>query len=208
VGAAAVALHARTAEQRYSGRARWAAIGELVDVVDGDAPVLGNGDIWVASDAPAMMASTGCDGVVVGRACLGRPWFFAELAAVFAGEAPAPPPDLGGVVEVACRHARLLAEAVGAERAVPQMRKHLGWYLTGFPVGGDVRRALMADMGLDELESRLRALDPTLRQLPGADGLPRGTQAGLHPVVVPDGWLDGASAEAPDAAADAAVSGG
>ena len=207
-GVAAVALHARTAEQRYSGRASWSAIAELVDAVDGAVPVLGNGDVWVADDALAMMATTGCDGVVVGRACLGRPWFFAELDAAFRGQ-PAPAvPRLGEVVAVARRHARLLADAVGPDRAVPQMRKHLGWYLTGFAVGGEARRGLMADMSLAELEARLDALDPTLAQDPDAGRRPRGTQAGPHPVVVPEGWLDAEATAVPDRRAEAAVSGG
>ena len=87
-GVAALALHARTAEQLYAGRARWAAIGEL-KAAQPDLPVLGNGDIWEAADAVEMVAETGCDGVVVGRGCLGRPWLFADLAAVFAGKEPA-----------------------------------------------------------------------------------------------------------------------
>ena len=207
-GVAAVALHARTAEQRYSGRASWSAIAELVEAVGGAVPVLGNGDVWVADDALAMMATTGCDGVVVGRACLGRPWFFAELDAAFRGERPPAAPLLGEVVAVATRHARLLADAVGPDRAVPQMRKHLGWYLTGFAVGGETRRALMADMTLAELESRLDALDPLLAQDPDAARRPRGTQAGPHPVVVPEGWLDAEATALPDRHADAAVSGG
>ena len=84
-GVAAIALHARTAEQLYSGRADWAAIGRLKQAVT-TVPVLGNGDIWEASDALAMVAATGCDGVVVGRGCLGRPWLFADLEAAFAGK--------------------------------------------------------------------------------------------------------------------------
>ncbi|MCD9625549.1 tRNA dihydrouridine synthase DusB [Rhabdothermincola salaria] len=209
-GAAAVALHARTAEQRYSGRARWDAIGALVEAVGEVAPVpvLGNGDIWTADDALAMVEATGCTGVVVGRACLGRPWFFAELEAAFTA-APVPPaPGLGAVVEVALTHARLLADAVGEPRAVLQMRKHLGWYLAGYPVGGHTRRALMAASSLDHLDVLLRGLDPNLSLPPGADALPRGTQAGPHPVVVPDGWLDTDSTTPPPAATDVLVGGG
>jgi nifR3 family TIM-barrel protein len=209
-GVAGIALHARTAEQRYSGRARWDAIGQLADAVREVAPVpvLGNGDIWAAQDALAMMDATGCDGVVVGRACLGRPWFFAELAAVFAGRPAPPPPSLGGVVDVALTHARLLADAVGEPRAVLQMRKHLGWYLSGFPLGGGVRRSLMDARTLDEVAVGLGALDPRLRLPPGDDATPRGTQAGPHPVVVPDGWLDAEAVTPPEATADASVSGG
>jgi len=133
-GAAAVALHARTAEQRYSGRARWAAIAELVEALPGT-PVLGNGDIWTADDALAMVARTGCTGVVVGRACLGRPWFFGQLADAFAGRPVRPEPPLGEVAAIAGEHARLLADHVGEDRGLRMMRKHLGWYLTGYPVG-------------------------------------------------------------------------
>lgn len=209
-GVAAVALHARTAEQRYSGRARWTAIGDLVEAVRGvsDVPVLGNGDIWSAADAQRLMTTTGCAGVVVGRACLGRPWFFAQLDAAFTGAPPPPPPDLGTVSDVARHHARLLCDAIGEHRAVPQMRKHLGWYLTGFPVGHEVRRDVVAVATLDELDTLLGSLDPTLRNDPDVDGAPRGTQAGPHPVVVPDGWLDAESVTPPEAGADATVSGG
>ena len=90
-GAAAVALHARTAAQRYSGTADWEQIARLKQHVR-TIPVLGNGDIFDASDALTMMASTGCDGVVIGRGCLGRPWLFAELSAAFTGSpSPTPP---------------------------------------------------------------------------------------------------------------------
>ena len=84
VGVAAVALHARTAADYYSGTADWDAIAQLKATVT-DIPVLGNGDIWSAEDALEMVAQTGCDGVVVGRGCQGRPWLFADLAAAFAG---------------------------------------------------------------------------------------------------------------------------
>ena len=91
-GAAAVALHARTAEQFYSGRADWSAIATLKQALT-SVPVLGNGDIWTAADALRMMAETGCDGVVVGRGCLGRPWLFRDLADAFAGRPARPPAD-------------------------------------------------------------------------------------------------------------------
>ena len=91
-GAAWVALHARTAHQRYSGSADWAAIAELKQALD--VPVLGNGDIWEADDALRMVAETGCAGVVVGRGCLGRPWLFADLAAAFAGRPERAHPSL------------------------------------------------------------------------------------------------------------------
>jgi nifR3 family TIM-barrel protein len=214
-GVAAVALHARTAEQRYSGRARWDAIGELASVVRDVAPipVLGNGDVWTGADAVAMLERTGCDGLVVGRACLGRPWVFAEIDAALAGRPVPPPPRLGAVVDVALDHVRgLLATGPsgrgGERRGVLQFRKHLGWYLTGYSVGSEARRRLVQATSYAELEDGLRRLDPDLAVEPGAEARPRGTQTGPHPVVVPQGWLDDEATTPPDADADAAVSGG
>ncbi len=206
-GAAAVALHARTAEQRYSGRARWSAIAELVEALPGTT-VLGNGDIWSAEDALAMLDRTGCAGVVVGRACLGRPWFFGQLADVFAGRPPRPEPPLGEVRAVAARHARLLVEVMGERRALRVMRKHLGWYLSGYAVGPEARRRITAVCTLTELDAELAALDPDLTVTPEVAARPRGTQTGPHPVVVPDGWLDADATTPPDSSADVLVSGG
>jgi nifR3 family TIM-barrel protein len=195
-GAAALALHARTAEQHYSGRARWDAIGELKAAVPG-VPVLGNGDIWEAADALAMMAATGCDGVVVGRGCLGRPWLFRDLALAFAGRPAPPPPRLGDVAAVLARHARLLAEWVTEPIAVRDVRKHVGWYLHGYPVGGEVRRRLTATATVAALEAELARLDPDLAMPPGADAGPRGKSSGPIRVALPDGWLAGADDPTP-----------
>ena len=106
-GCAAVALHARTAAQLYDGEAQWDAIAGLKKHVR-TIPVLGNGDIWEAHDALRMMRSTGCDGVVIGRGCLGRPWLFRDLADVFEGREPQNPPTFGEVAEIALEHATLL----------------------------------------------------------------------------------------------------
>lgn len=210
-GAAAIALHARTASQRYSGRARWSAIAELVETVAAVAPgvpVLGNGDIWTAADAIEMMHRTGCTGVVVGRACLGRPWFFGQLADVFAGRPVRSEPPLGEVAGIAAEHARLLTEAVDERRAMLMMRKHLGWYLTGFPVGAQARRDLTSVSTLAELDDRLGALDHSLVVDAATAARPRGTQFGPHPVTIPEGWLDAGADAPPDQRADALVSGG
>jgi nifR3 family TIM-barrel protein len=207
-GAAAVALHARTAEQHYSGRARWDSIGELRAAVPG-VPVLGNGDIWEAADALAMMAATGCDGVVVGRGCLGRPWLFRDLALAFAGQPVPPPPRLGEVAAVLARHARLLADWVTEPIAVRDVRKHVGWYLHGYPVGGEVRRRLTATTTVAALEAELDRLDPDLALLPGADAGPRGKSSGPIRVALPDRWLAGAEDPTPLVGGELeAVSGG
>ena len=158
-GAAAVALHARTAAMLYSGRAEWDRIGELKAAVT-SIPVLGNGDIFEADDALAMMRRTGCDGVVIGRGCLGRPWLFRELADLFDGRTPSSPPKLGEVAEVMAEHARLLVRLRGESLAMPEFRKHAGWYVTGYAVSPVERRALCRVNSLVELEKLLAALDP------------------------------------------------
>src|SRR5246500_5315974 len=173
-GAAAVALHARTAAQRYSGTADWDQIAALVAEVR-SIPVLGNGDIFDADDAVAMMAATGCDGVVIGRGCLGRPWLFAELSAAFTGTKPATPPTLGEVAAIMRRHGQLLAAHFGEDKGMRDMRKHIAWYLHGFPAGADLRRALALVKTLNELETLLDQLDPQVPFPQEATG-PRGRQ--------------------------------
>ena len=210
-GAAAVALHARTAAQHYSGRADWRAIAQLRAVVT-SVPVLGNGDVWQAADALRMVAETGCDGVVVGRGCLGRPWLFGDLARAFAGRPAPPAPSLAEVTAVLRRHAHLLAEWLGEPVAVRDVRKHVGWYLQGYPVGGEVRRRLTATPTIAALDAeldRLAAADPTMTILPGADSRPRGKTSGPTAVSLPEGWLAAADDPSPAVADDLdAVSGG
>ena len=207
-GAAAVALHARTAEQRYAGTARWAAIGELKAAVT-SIPVLGNGDIWTAADGPAMVAATGCDGVVVGRGCLGRPWLFAELVDAFAGSTAASPVrPLGDVLPVLRRHAELLVADAGPVNGLRSMRRHSQWYLQGYPVGGEVRRRLGLLDTLDDLDVILGELDPSLAQEAGAEALPRGHTEGPRPVALPEGWLDLVDDPTPPVGAEVLVSGG
>jgi nifR3 family TIM-barrel protein len=206
-GASAVALHARTAEQLYSGEADWSAITELKAAVT-SIPVLGNGDIWEATDALAMMTMTGCDGVVIGRGCLGRPWLFAELAAAFSGRPAPASPDLGQVAATMVDHAERLADALGSERGIRDFRKHTGWYLAGFPVGGEVRRALSQVSSLADLRTHLAGLDPALTLPEAARRLPRGHTNGPKAVALPAGWLDHPDDPTPPSGADSWNSGG
>jgi nifR3 family TIM-barrel protein len=203
-GAVAVALHARTAAQRYSGTADWSAIAKLRDTLPAAVPVLGNGDIFAAQDALRMMRQTGCDGVVIGRGCLGRPWLFGELEAAFAGRPAPTPPTLGEVAGILRRHARLLVAHDGPDKGLRDLRKHMGWYLHGFPVGGEQRRALALVSTLSELDELLDALPADVRFPAQAQG-PRGRQGSPSRVVLPKGWLDDpldrsvpAGAELPD----------
>jgi hypothetical protein len=133
----------------------------------------------------------------VGRGCLGRPWLFRDLALAFAGRDAPPPPPLGEVRDVLRRHARLLAEWLTEPVAVRDVRKHVGWYLQGYPVGGEVRRRLTAADAIAELEAELDRLDPSLRPLPGTTTQPRGKTSGPITVTLPDGWVAGADDPAP-----------
>ncbi|EME23134.1 tRNA dihydrouridine synthase DusB [Rhodococcus triatomae] len=187
-GAAAVALHARTAAQRYSGTADWSEIARLKEHVT-DVPVLGNGDIFAAEDAVRMMAETGCDGVVVGRGCLGRPWLFAELSAALNGTAMPTPPTLGEVAAIIRRHAELLAAHHGEGKGMRELRKHVAWYLRGFPAGSDMRVAMALVSTLDELDGLLAQLPADVPFPKDAEG-PRGRQGSPGTVALPDGWLD------------------
>jgi nifR3 family TIM-barrel protein len=186
-GVAAVALHARTAAQRYSGTADWEQIARLKQHVQ-TIPVLGNGDIFEARDALAMMAVTGCDGVVIGRGCLGRPWLFAELSAAFTDTPSPTPPNLGEVADIIRRHGELLSAHFGEDKGMRDIRKHIGWYLHGFPAGSQLRRALAMVTTREELGRLLDKLDATA-PFPDAASGPRGRQGSPSRVALPDGWL-------------------
>lgn len=215
-GVAWIALHARTAEQHYAGEARWEAIGELKAAVP-EIPVLGNGDIWEASDAVEMMRATDCDGVVIGRGCLGRPWLFGDLVAAFAGQPVPPSRRLGEVAAAMADHARLLvahyeangvaaiderrarsgakyarrAKALTPEAcALRDFRKHTSWYLSGYPVGGELRARLGKVSSLAELDDLLAPLDPTVELVPGGERIKRGHTNGPVKVTLPEHYLD------------------
>jgi nifR3 family TIM-barrel protein len=205
-GAAAVALHARTAAQRYSGSADWDQIGALKEVVT-SVPVLGNGDIFEAADALAMMAATGCDGVVIGRGCLGRPWLFAELSAAFADAPIPPPPSLGEVADIIRRHGALLTDHFGEDKGMRDIRKHIAWYLHGLPAGSDLRRALALVTSLNELDHLLDGLDRA-EPFPATATGPRGRQGSAASVTLPEGWLDDPDDCTVPAGADVMNSGG
>ncbi|MGI5523249.1 tRNA dihydrouridine synthase DusB [Micromonospora sp. CA-259024] len=195
-GVAAVALHGRTAAQRYSGTADWDAIATLKQALD--VPVLGNGDIWEADDALRMVAHTGVDGVVIGRGCLGRPWLFADLEAAFNGRPERRMPTLGEVAVTMRRHAELLVDqftagarnpARGERDGCTDFRKHVAWYLKGFPVGGELRRSLAMIESLAQLDDLLGKLDPAEPFPVAALGQPRGRTNSPGKVFLPDGWL-------------------
>ena len=207
-GCRAVALHARTAKQLYSGTADWTRIAELKSAVT-TIPVLGNGDIWEADDALQMMRTTGADGVVVGRGCLGRPWLFRDLAAVFEGRTIPPRPDLGTVLDEMIEHAELLAEWMGEARGIRDFRKHTGWYLKGFPTGNEIRRRLNNVGSLEEMRQLVGGLDRSIPFPEGGMRMVRGHHGAPKDVQLPEGWLaDRDGAVALPRGAEQLVSGG
>jgi nifR3 family TIM-barrel protein len=205
-GVAHVALHGRTAADFYSGQAKWGPIADLVDTLD--IPVLGNGDIWEADDALRMVQETGCAGVVVGRGCLGRPWLFADLAAAFAGRPDRIRPDLAQVAGTMRRHAELLADWLGEQHGVTDFRKHVAWYLKGFAVGGELRRAMAMASSLAELDDLFGKLDLDQPFPESVVGQPRGRTSGTRAVSLPPGWLDSRDSRAVPQGAELGDSGG
>jgi nifR3 family TIM-barrel protein len=220
-GVAAIALHARTASDYYSGHADWSAIATLREAIQ-DVPVLGNGDIWSAADAINMVRQTGIDGVVVGRGCLGRPWLFADLQAAFDefqrdpnSNAAIDPvqPTLGQVAQAFKKHAELLTEFFDEEaRSCRDIRKHVAWYFKGYPVGGEFRAALAQVQSLSHMDEILATLDWDV-PYPGdeAEG-PRGRLGGAKQTALPEHWLDSRSLNSEQQAvlldAELSVSGG
>lgn len=208
-GVAAIALHGRTASEFYSGHADWSAIAKLKESIT-SVPVLGNGDIWSADDAIRMVRETGCDGVVVGRGCLGRPWLFGDLVAAFRAEAgeiswdeaerAIAKPPLGFVMQAMRRHTELLVEFFDGEedRACRDIRKHVAWYFKGYGVGGDLRRSLAAVESLEQMDEIFSTMDGSMPYPgQGAEGQ-RGRAGSPKRVVLPDGWLKSRTSEGVD----------
>jgi nifR3 family TIM-barrel protein len=188
-GCAAVGLHARTAAQLYHGYADWDAIAALKQSVK--IPVLGNGDIWEAEDALRMMRQTGCDGVIVGRGCLGRPWLFRDLADVFAGRAPSNPPGFSTVLDIMFDHARLMAEWFGERLGLVSFRRHASWYTKGFRMTSELRAGLVRVTTLEDLRRLFENAERDQPFPPSAMRVIRGKTSGMQKKVsLPLGYLN------------------
>jgi tRNA-dihydrouridine synthase len=195
-----VGLHARTAAQLYHGHANWPAIAELKQSLR--IPVFGNGDIWEAEDALRMMRQTGCDGVIVGRGCLGRPWLFRDLSDVFNGRDPADPPHFGEVLDVMFAHARKLSDWFGERPAMHSFRRHASWYTKGFRMSSEVRAGLMRVETLVQLEDLFRDVDRSQLFPPSAMRVVRGKATGTQKVALPMGYLDNLADDSPICGSD------
>ena len=187
-GCAAVGLHARTAAQLYHGLADWDAIARLKQSVR--IPVLGNGDIWEAEDALRMMRQTGCDGVIVGRGCLGRPWLFRDLADVFASRPVLNPPSFGEVIDIMSGHARMMASWFGERLGIVSFRRHASWYTKGFRMSSELRAALMHVESVEDFERLFQSAERDQPFPPSAIRVIRGKSSGIQKKVsLPAGYL-------------------
>ena len=155
-GASAVAVHGRTREQYYTGKADWDIIREVKQAVK--IPVIGNGDIFSGRDALDMIEQTGCDFVMIARGALGNPWIFAEAKALWEGKEPPKAPDAREKREMLEKHFCDLLELKGEYAAVREMRKHTGWYFKGMPGAAAMRREINQITDAQELRDKLRRI--------------------------------------------------
>jgi tRNA-dihydrouridine synthase B len=161
VGVRALTLHARTAKQFYKGSADWERIADLKNAVS--IPVIGNGDLGDARVAMTRMRESGVDAIMIGRAALGNPWLVGQIRDLMEGREPLPYPDATERLRFAMHHYRVMVAELGEARAVPQMRKHLGYYLKGFPGASELRERVMrtetAALTLDAVKAMISRLE-------------------------------------------------
>jgi len=152
-GVAAIAVHGRTREQYYAGKADWDIIRQVKEAVA--VPVIGNGDITDGESALRMKAETGCDGVMVARAARGNPWIFKEISCAWRGEAIPERPGFEEVTDMILRHASMQVEEFGEHMGILQMRKQVAWYTAGYPHSAQLRREVNAVETMEDLKSLL-----------------------------------------------------
>ena len=153
-GASAVAIHARTRTQMYAGHADWARIREVREAVK--IPVVGNGDIRSGADAKRMLEETGCTAVMVARAAEGNPWIFRDINTYLDTGKEIEPPSRKEIIQMILRHCALVREIIGEREGILEIRKHVAWYLAGFPGASRVRQKVNTVTSFEELESLLR----------------------------------------------------
>ena len=155
-GASAIAVHGRTKEQYYSGKADWGVIADVKAKVS--IPVIGSGDVYTGEDANRMLKETGCDLVMIARGSLGNPWIFFDSIALLQGKSKPSPPTLEEKLSMICKHLKLQVEEKGEKPAILEMRKHVGWYLKGIPGASEIRHRVNTLTTLTALEETLKLL--------------------------------------------------
>lgn len=153
-GAAAVAVHGRTREQYYSGKADWDIIRQVKEAVS--IPVIGNGDLLTAEDVIAMKEQTGCDGFMIGRGAQGNPWIFEQILHYFRTGEKLPKPSAEEVTDMILRHAKMMLEFKGEYTGIREIRKHAAWYTAGYPNSAKLRVAINAVESYEDLERLLK----------------------------------------------------
>jgi nifR3 family TIM-barrel protein len=155
-GASAIAVHGRTREQYYSGKADWDIIRQVKEAVK--IPVIGNGDITDAISAKKMLDETGCDGIMVGRASRGNPWIFREINSYLDTGIIPPRPTVEELCNTILKHARLQLQYKDEYIAIREMRKHVAWYTAGYPHSAKIRQAVNEIESIEELEKLIESL--------------------------------------------------
>lgn len=157
-GAAAIAVHGRTREQYYAGRADWDIIAQVKQAVS--IPVIGNGDVTDGASARKLLEQTGCDGIMVGRAVRGNPWIFREIRHFLATGKQPGKPEAAEIRETILRHAAMELAHKGEYTAVREMRKHIAWYTTGWPHSAALRKSINEIESWQELEQAVKQIFP------------------------------------------------
>lgn len=152
-GASAIAVHGRTRAQYYSGEADWDIIRQVKEAVT--IPVIGNGDIVDGASARKMLDDTGCDGIMIGRACRGNPWIFSQVKTYLETGKEANKPSISELKEMIMRHAKLMVDIKGGYTGMHEMRKHVAWYTAGYPHSAQLRRQTNEIETLDDLQRLL-----------------------------------------------------